>query len=391
IIKNLDDRKKAPTLMKYVRLFRNNKNISFTGKAHEQIEPSLAKSGYKLVGSSIEITHLGYNVDKEKLKEKADRNLELLINDYNEKPMSYGAYQIANTYSVLDEMEQAVFYTKKALLDKNLRKEFKSVCYIRLSDYELQRGNLSAAKEFIDKGVSENKNHPLLYLLASQVYQLNNEIEKAIGFCKDALQQNLKLNTSNKSQNVIDVHLDNKKIIYQGVLLSLVANNSNHLEFFYRKLNAISSSEQKLMLNILQNKNLNISDVSVLISIVNDSSLDLAIKLFEQNSNIDFQLEFYSKIYDRYNKNLKYLLAFGAFLININQLEEAEMILKLTLENNEQNYSGIFYLTSIYVQQEDYAKLNELITFAEERIKMNSPYYLKLQVLKEKISPLLIT
>ncbi|MEE9430449.1 MAG: glycosyltransferase family 2 protein, partial [Melioribacteraceae bacterium] len=69
IIKNLDDRKKAPTLMKYVRLFKNNKSISFTGKAHEQIEASLAKSGYKLVGSSVEITHLGYNVDKEKLKE----------------------------------------------------------------------------------------------------------------------------------------------------------------------------------------------------------------------------------------------------------------------------------------------------------------------------------
>jgi len=389
VISNLDFRKESPTLMKYVRLFRNNKNIFFTGKAHEQIEPSLAKLGYRLVESTIKITHLGYNVETEKLKEKANRNLELLVNDYNEKPTTYGAYQIANSYSVLDEMDQAIIYTEKALLDKNLQKEFKSVCYLRIANYNLQKENLSIAKEFIDKGINNDKNHPLLNLLASQVYKQLNEVEKAIVFCKNSFQQNSKLHTRNKTQNVLDITIDNKKIIYQGISLSIDLADKGDLNFFLNKLKFISNNEYGLIINILQNSNINKEDVSVLINMVNKSSLDIAIKLFEKNNNIDFQLEFYSKIYDRFNRDLKYLTTFGSFLIDINQLEEAEMVLKLTLDNNEQNHSGIFYLASIYVQQGKYSKLNELINIADEKIKIGSPFHTRLQILKEKISPLI--
>ena len=185
IINNLDDNKKAPTLMKYVRLFRNNKNISFVGKAHEQIESSLRQQGYKIIDSNIEITHLGYNVSKDKLKEKANRNLELLLNEYNEKPTWYGAYQIANSYSVLDDMENSILFTKRTLEYKNLRKEFKSVCYIRIANFEMEKGNLDYAKKMIDKGIQSDRNHPLMNYLAAHIYQRFGLNDEALEFCKN--------------------------------------------------------------------------------------------------------------------------------------------------------------------------------------------------------------
>ncbi len=82
IINNIDEQTNTPKLMKYIRLFRNSKNISFSGKAHEQIEPSLFANKYEIIDSTIEIIHLGYNVCEEELLIKADRNLELLLSDY---------------------------------------------------------------------------------------------------------------------------------------------------------------------------------------------------------------------------------------------------------------------------------------------------------------------
>ena len=40
-IENRDEVNHRPSLMKYVRLFPNRPDIRFTGKVHEQIEPSL--------------------------------------------------------------------------------------------------------------------------------------------------------------------------------------------------------------------------------------------------------------------------------------------------------------------------------------------------------------
>jgi glycosyltransferase involved in cell wall biosynthesis len=389
IINNLDDNKNAPTLMKYVRLFRNSKNISFVGKAHEQIESSLRRQGYKIIDSTIEIMHLGYNVSKEKLKEKADRNLELLLNEYNEKPTSYGAYQIANSYSVLDDMEQSIYYTKKTLEYENLRKEFKSVCYLRIADYELQKGNLLYAKEIINKGIYNDKNHPLMNLLASQIYKQFNQKAEALNFCKNALRQNIILTKKNKSKNVLDIVIDSKNIIYHGIILSLESGKVSELEFFLEKLKKYSNNECELFIKVLQNKDFDKDVLNELIDLLNEKNLEIVLKLIEVNTNNNLKLEFYSAIYDRFNNNSKFIAAFGSFLINIGQLEEAEIILRTSLEYENIEPSIIFYLISIYVQKGELDKINEVISIGEQLVKNNKTLQTKLNDIKYKLAPML--
>jgi len=388
IINSLDF-EEAPTINKYTRLFRNDKNVSYSGKAHEQIEQSLVENGYKIIDSSIEIVHHGYNVPRAELQKKAERNLELLLKDYEERPTVYGAYQLANSYKLLDNREKTNFYAKKALFGNHLLKELRSVCYLHIIDNEIVSGNLLAAKEVLDKATYENKDHVQLNLVASQIYQQLNENDKAINHCIKAYQNNLKIKKSKKNRNILDILVDDKKIIYQGIFLSLTSSSLENLEYFLSQLSAISESEHRLFYNILQNNKLIDKDIDSLIKVITTNGLDLVLKLLENSSNIEFKLEFYSKIYEKFNTSSKYLVSFGAFLISINQLNEAEVILKLSVDNTENNFSGLFYLASVYVQNKKYLELTELLSEADEKIDSHSIYYPKLQILKEKISPLI--
>jgi len=388
-IVNLDDHKDAPTLMKYIRLFRNDKNISFTGKAHEQIEASLIKQGYKIIDSKIEIIHLGYNVSKDKLKQKANRNLELLLNEYNENPTSYGAYQIANSYSVLDDMEKSIFYTKKTLEYKNVRKEFKSVCYLRIADFEMQKGNLQLAKETIDKAINNDRNHPLINLLASHIYQQFNQNEEALRFCKNAFKQNEILTRKNRSKNVLDIVINTKKIIYNGILASLNANNIKELEFFLNKLSKHSNTERELFQKILENNLINKNELNELFNLLNEHNIEVILKIMERHNDNNLKLEFYSDIYNRFNNNSKYISSYGSFLISIGQLEEAEIILRTSLESENVNPAVIFYLISIYVEQGKLNKIKETILIGERITENNTLLKTRLNDIKNKIAPLL--
>lgn len=113
LVNSKDSRNKNSQMMKYIRLFKNDSNIKFCGKAHEQIEESLLRYNYNIIDSNIEIIHLGYDVSEEVLREKAKRNLALLLEDYSIQKTPYLAYQIANSYSALGEENKKIFTMPK--------------------------------------------------------------------------------------------------------------------------------------------------------------------------------------------------------------------------------------------------------------------------------------
>ncbi|MFO7446246.1 MAG: glycosyltransferase family 2 protein, partial [Ignavibacteriaceae bacterium] len=98
---SLDEINKHPSVMSYARLFPNNKKVRFTGTIHEQIEPSLIENGFSIEKSLIEIIHLGYSVSEEEIKKKAERNLELLLNEFQASGSGYYAFQLGQTLGIL--------------------------------------------------------------------------------------------------------------------------------------------------------------------------------------------------------------------------------------------------------------------------------------------------
>jgi glycosyltransferase involved in cell wall biosynthesis len=94
----------------YPRIFRNYgyPKLSFRGRVHEQITPSLLECGAKIYASDFRIIHTGYDIGKEEMQKKVDRNYQLLIRHVQEEPLNaYAWFQLGQTLSRMNIAEKA--------------------------------------------------------------------------------------------------------------------------------------------------------------------------------------------------------------------------------------------------------------------------------------------
>ncbi|MEW6622418.1 MAG: glycosyltransferase [Bacillota bacterium] len=139
-----------------LRLFRNNCLYKYEGKIHEQILPSIKKAKPQaLIGrSQLIIHHYGYLEEEFKVKNKAARNLEILLGESS-------------------MVKKSAFYCLNLAME-----------YIRI-------GELSKAEEKLKEGwknVNKKDSYAhglLLKLIACLYWQEKNE--EAIEFCKSGL------------------------------------------------------------------------------------------------------------------------------------------------------------------------------------------------------------
>ncbi|HTY36928.1 MAG TPA: hypothetical protein VMH23_07440, partial [Bacteroidota bacterium] len=102
----------------YPRLFRNMPKFRFTGRVHEQIEPSIVRSGLRLKHSNVVIEHLGYAQSAEINRAKCERNMALLRDQVLENPGDqYSRYQLGNTLAILGFNQEAMEELGKVLRD----------------------------------------------------------------------------------------------------------------------------------------------------------------------------------------------------------------------------------------------------------------------------------
>ncbi|GBD89825.1 tetratricopeptide repeat protein [bacterium BMS3Abin04] len=378
--------------MKYIRLFSNSKNIYFEGKAHEQIQNSLIKSGYKIAQSYIEIIHYGYNLPKEKLKSKAERNLRLLLSDYDKIKNSYLAYQLANTYSVLDKHENALKFYSEALKDKTLPVEYRSMCFLQLADDKMQSGDLKEAHDLVKEGLALDKANVNLIMLGSQVFSSLNNYSTAIKFCKDAYKFNSSKFKNNSTVKNLDISIEPQKILYQGLLFSLKGSDSKSFYFFLNKLEKLAAErklEKSLILGLINNESIDENDIVFLKNIIDNENLEFYLILLSSYNKQKNKLSILSSLENKFNNNSKYLVQVGLAYYEKNDLKKAQEYFELSLEQEEKDPPAVFYLASIYLNTNNIEKLISIIEFAEHTFSNNKIVQEKLQILVSKIKPLL--
>jgi len=166
IIKNyLDDSLEQYSTHRYTRIFRNNPEIRFTGRIHEQVRESIEDMGLKVIESDIYINHFGYN---EKDQSKKMRNLEILkqetdksINDY------YLKYHLASTQFSLGNTVEAKKIFQEIVNSNLLSKEQNEMTQIRLAQINLSENNLDIAEHWLDfQSTDENIEGFRLFILA---------------------------------------------------------------------------------------------------------------------------------------------------------------------------------------------------------------------------------
>lgn len=97
------------------RLYNRN-HYHFEEPIHEQLNP-ISEVSYTYYETSVVIDHSGYLGNPEQLRQKAQRNLELLKKELEKDPDNpYLYFQIAQSYMLMRDHESACEYMREAIL-----------------------------------------------------------------------------------------------------------------------------------------------------------------------------------------------------------------------------------------------------------------------------------
>jgi glycosyltransferase involved in cell wall biosynthesis len=103
------------TLLDATQLFRNDKRIRWQHRIHEQIRPSIQRSGGTTQFSDVVINHSGYMDPIDKVR-KLERNLRLLIVENEERPNQVSTlFHLGWTYYLLGKPREAWQPLERAL------------------------------------------------------------------------------------------------------------------------------------------------------------------------------------------------------------------------------------------------------------------------------------
>lgn len=392
-IYNIDEINKKPKIQNSTRLFKYSNKIKFTGKAHEQIESSLLENGYKIIDSDLWINHLGYNIDKNGLVKKAERNLKLLIAEYKENPIGYYAFQIANTYNVLNDQENTFAYHRLAVKDSSLPNEYKAISYSSIADYYQQYNNLEQALTAIDESIKLDPGNVIVNLTASEIYSKIGKGSEAVSYCIAAYEQNKKKIKPNNSNKLLDLFIDEEKILYHGLHISYQSNEQTGIEFFFSNLEEFRSTQKEFWqkeLHIIQlitsDSVLSFEDILIVEEIINENNINFYFQLLEHYTHIDSKLLIESKLLKKFPNNIKLYNRYASDLNGDGNLNKAIHVLEDAVNRFPAEPSIIIYLISLYLQSKELDKLHQFIRKTKEINSHNKKLIEHINTIEEKIS-----
>lgn len=171
------------TSFRQARIFPNDKGIFFERTIHEQMMISALKLGFKLEDTDIVVEHHGY-ADPATLKQKANRNCELLLQEYEKgqrDPVTI--IEIGDSYSIMEENENAIEWYKKFLNIKSYGKEFPdlaSQALLGLGKILNEHENYSEAEKYIREGLTYMPSRPDLRFSLAVNLDLQGKLDESL-------------------------------------------------------------------------------------------------------------------------------------------------------------------------------------------------------------------
>jgi tetratricopeptide (TPR) repeat protein len=142
----------APVL----RLFRNRPDYQFEGRLHEQVSPSIQRSGGHIAAAPIPFIHTGYQRREAQGGNRVQRNLRLIEEMIAEDASDpYVWYQLGTTLRAAGRSAEAVTAWTTAL-ERGLAQCSNAVhggAYRRLSQAALEAGNWENAGQWAEKAL----------------------------------------------------------------------------------------------------------------------------------------------------------------------------------------------------------------------------------------------
>ena len=390
---SIDEVNGRPSVMSYVRLFPNSKMLRFEGAIHEQIEFSLKQNKIRIVNSGIEIIHIGYNLAKDGLKLKAKRNLSILLDEFKKNNSSYYAFQLAQTYGILENKPEAVKYFNIAVQDKMLKPEYKSTAYRYLSIDLTDKQDWAGALAMIQESIKCDSNQPLALLAASQIYLKVSAPKEAEFYCLKAYEVNSKLLKANSASSQV-ILLSQRDILNHCLNIAVLLKNTGLFNFFYNEYKknikpAAGDGKKSEIIYydaLLNNMAIEKNDIPGLIGCINENNLSIFISLLDNYNMQDTKIFILKNISEKYPLNSTILNKLGLAFAGGQNIDDAIIEFEKSLEINPDDPSTVFYLISAYVKKNNLEKIIILISQAKKRHSGIPAVIEKLNLIEQKLN-----
>lgn len=397
-VKSPDDQTGRDNVISYTRLFRNDPQIKFSGSVHEQIIGSINENGYKLIDSSIEILHLGYNTSKEKKKQKASRNLSLLLNDYQNNPDLYKTFQLAQTYNVLEEYDESTKLFREVIRTKKIPKEFLIISFYYVSVNELRNHNIEPSLKCAIEGLKLNDNYAPLNYLLSKICLRNGDLNQAIKLSMKSYRANTDV-LKNKKFSSNDIILNNEEMILYGLSISQQAGRIDAIQFFLGEYsnpadrNFITDGKLNagVISKLLNKKDLEESEINTICNFTNKGNVEYVISILTPYNKVKLRCRILESLMKKLSDDCAVKTAYAISLMEDGKTTESTLLFEQLLEHPDVQPSVPFYLISIYISSGKYEELTRLIDFSEQKFKSIPEAKAAIDMIKQKIKGILQT
>ncbi|MDP2300973.1 MAG: glycosyltransferase [Ignavibacteria bacterium] len=385
-VTSLDSEFGRDNSMLYVRLFSNSNEIEFSGKVHEQILPSLIANNYKIIDTNIEILHTGYDISGDAKKDKARRNLELLLNEYSTNNSSYYAFQLGLTYQILENDIESKKYFDLALSDKRLSKNFRTRCHSSLAIIELKSHKVEAAEIKIKEALTENKDDAFSNFAASKIYLRKSDLSTSKQFLEKAIRLNNKIK-SDKANSELIVFLNETEMYIQAVALAKIIIDKNYYITSCRKLiDSISNKDAaNTLTKIVNNNALDDSEIIRFVHNADKNVFEISL-LFLSDYNIIVTKDILIKLLSgKYPESIKLKTILAKHYTTISDTASAIQLYEELKEITTGDPSIYFYLISLYIAEGNLHKVKHIVLEVEAKFSHIPEVKSRVIILKEKL------
>jgi glycosyltransferase involved in cell wall biosynthesis len=376
------------SVMSYARLFPNAPGVRFTGKVHEQIEDSLINNNYPVLSSTVEIIHLGYNVNENELKNKAERNLSILKEEYKLSGSSYYSFQLGQTLGILNRKQEAESCFCEALKDKNLKREYRGVAYRYLAINNADRKEFNKALEYIECSIAEDDKQSLNLMAAAKIYMHFKMYDKAA----DAAIKSYNANSmffSEESVSAQNIMMDKKELCAHGLEIAIKIVNKELFTFFYNRMGPENDPELNALNSIYNNELLDAKKIQSFIAVLHTEYIEPLIMLLEQYQQKECKELILNELSIRFSNIAGIHLALGKMYLSGGNYEAAEKEIEETIKISPDEPSYYFYLISACLQNSRFDKLYNILEKLENRFNSNPEVKPKIELLKHKLASIL--
>ena len=104
------------TVVDHLKMFRNQPDLRFEGRIHEQIIPAIRRAGGEVAWTDVFVVHSGYDHSPEGQERKKQRDLHLLQLELQERPEHpFTLFNLGMTYADIGRHAEAVDFLKRSI------------------------------------------------------------------------------------------------------------------------------------------------------------------------------------------------------------------------------------------------------------------------------------